>query len=193
MDPTWKKVVYVKKADLVADLEVSSDGQVRSIVSKRIFSIHVKDNQKYFERRSNRIPLRYAIVETFIGPLGEDEEVEFLDGNKMNCVISNLRIRPKARRGEDGTNAVIIPPRPPMALDDRLMRLEAKIIEQSCRISDLDDRAESMIRLLWYIIEKSGWPPLLRVAQSDSESDGTTTPPTETQDGGGEEGTGGTE
>ena len=194
----WKKIAYAVKQDLVADLEISSVGEVRSVVSKRVFSVHVKDNQKHFERRSNRIGLRHALTETFLGPIGADEEIEFIDGDKMNCVISNLRYRPKVRRSEQeagNTNQVIIPPIAPMTLDNRLMRMEAKMIELTCSMSDLDDRIGSITRLLWYIIEKSGWPPLLRVVESDSESDSesdetTTTPPAENQGRSGGGGTG---
>lgn len=190
----WKKIAYAVKQDLVADLEISSVGEVRSVVSKRVFSVHVKDNQKHFERRSNRIGLRHALTETFLGPIGADEEIEFIDGDKMNCVISNLRYRPKVRRSEQeagNTNQVIIPPIAPMTLDNRLMRMEAKMIELTCSMSDLDDRIGSITRLLWYIIEKSGWPPLLRVVESDSESDETTTtPPAENQGRSGGGGTG---
>jgi hypothetical protein len=195
MEPVvWKKIAYAVKQDLVADLEISSVGEVRSVVSKRVFSVHVKDNQKHFERRSNRIGLRHALTETFLGPIGADEEIEFIDGDKMNCVISNLRYRPKVRRSEQeagNTNQVIIPPIAPMTLDNRLMRMEAKMIELTCSMSDLDDRIGSITRLLWYIIEKSGWPPLLRVVESDSESDETTTtPPAENQGRSGGGGTG---
>lgn len=149
MEPVvWKKVVYATKQDLVADLEISSIGEVRSVVSKRLFSVHIKDNQKHFERRSNRIPLRYALSETFLGPMEPDEEVEFIDGDKMNCVSSNLRYRPKVRRGGEGTNAVIIPPVAPMTLDNRLMRMEAKIIELSCYIDRLDDKLYALLKHL---------------------------------------------
>jgi hypothetical protein len=74
--------------------------------------------------------------------------VEFIDGVKMNVVISNLRYRPKVRRGEEGTNAVIIPPVAPMTLDNRLMRMEAKIIELSCYIDRLDDKLYDLLKHL---------------------------------------------
>jgi hypothetical protein len=152
MDPVvWKKVAYAVKQDLVADLEISSIGEVRSVVSKRLFSVHVKDNQKHFERRSTRIPLRYTLTETFLGPIGADEEIEFIDGDKMNCVISNLRYRPKIRRADreaETTNQVIIPTIAPMTLDNRLMRMEAKIIELSCYIDRLDDKLYALLKHL---------------------------------------------
>jgi hypothetical protein len=149
MEPVvWKKIAYALKQDLVADLEISSVGEVRSVVSKRVFSVHVKDNQKHFERRANRIGLRHALTETFLGPIGADEEIEFIDGDKMNCVISNLRYRPKVRRAdreaEETTNQVIIPPIAPMTLDNRLMRMEAKMIELTCSMSDLDNKLDDI-------------------------------------------------
>lgn len=149
MEPVvWKKIAYAVKQDLVADLEISSIGEVRSVVSKRLFSMHIKDNQKHFERQKTRIPLRHALTETFLGPMGPEEEVEFIDGDKMNCVLSNLRYRPKVRRGEEGTNAVIIPPIAPMTLDNRLMRMEAKIIELTCYIDRLDDKLYDLLKHL---------------------------------------------
>jgi len=123
----WKKMVYISHRDLVEDLEISADGQVRKTgPSKRLFSIHVKDNQKHFERSSKRISLRHALMETFVGPMAEDQEIEFIDGIKMNCVLSNLRYvkkgAKKAKKEAEGTNAVIIPPA--MSVEQRLARIE---------------------------------------------------------------------
>ena len=123
----FKKMVYANQQALVEDLRISKDGQVRKTSpGKRLLSIHVKDNQKHFERDSKRIPLRYALMETFVGPMAEDQEVEFIDGVKTNCYLSNLKYvkkgDKKAKKEAEGTNVVIIPPA--MSDDQRLARIE---------------------------------------------------------------------
>jgi len=142
----FKKIVYACQQHLVEDLQISEDGKVRKTgPSKRLFSIHIKDNQKHFERDARRIPLRYALMETFVGPMAEDEEVEFIDGEKMNCVLSNLRYvkkgAKKAKKEAEGTNAVIIPPA--QSLDQRLARIELALSMLPLlfdQVSMLDDK-----------------------------------------------------
>jgi len=142
----FKKVVYAGQQHLVEDLQISEDGKVRKTgPSKRLFSIHIKDNQKHFERDARRIPLRYALMETFVGPMAEDEEVEFIDGEKMNCVLSNLRYvkkgAKKAKKEAEGTNAVIIPPA--MTTDQYITRMEQALSILPVlfnQISMLDDK-----------------------------------------------------
>lgn len=142
----FQKIVYACQQHLVEDLRISKDGQVRKTgPSKRLFSIHIKDNQKHFERDAKRIPLRYALLETFIGPMAEDEEVEFIDGEKMNCVLSNLRYvkkgAKKAKKEAEGTNTVIIPPA--MTTDQYITRMEQALSILPVlfnQISMLDDK-----------------------------------------------------
>lgn len=173
----WKKMVYINHRDLVEDLEISADGQVRKTgPSKRLFSIHIKDNQKHFERSSKRISLRHALLETFVSPMAEDEEIEFIDGDKMNCVLSNLRYvkkgAKKAKKEAEGTNAVIIPPA--MTTDQYITRMEQALSILPVlfnQISILDDRLYAIM----------------------THFDIKWTPPAKEEDGEGSEGTGGSD
>jgi len=173
----WKKVVYASHRELVEDLEISSDGQVRKTgPSKKLFSIFTKDGQKHFERATKRIGLRHALLETFVGPIAEDEEVEFIDGDKMNCVLSNLRYvkkgAKKAKKEAEATNTVIIPPA--QSLDQRLARIEQALSMLPLlfdQVSMLDDK---MYAIMTHFDIK--WSP-----------------PAKEEDGEGSEGTGGSD
>lgn len=87
----WKKAVYEKYPELVADLEVSDEGVVRKCTTKKIFKTQIKDNQLFVDRLGRRIFLRYLVPETFVGPMKEGETVAFKDGNRNNVTLANLQ------------------------------------------------------------------------------------------------------
>jgi hypothetical protein len=91
MVPIWKKAVYEKYPELVADLEVSDEGVVRKCTTKKIFKTQIKDNQLFVDRLGRRIFLRYLVPETFVGPIKEGETVAFKDGNRNNVTLANLQ------------------------------------------------------------------------------------------------------
>lgn len=88
----WKRIVTTKHADLVADLEVSNTGQVRTVVSKKIFAQQYKDNNAYIMRKKQRIMIKRLIIETFIRPLVEKETIQCIDKDYKNLNLSNLCI-----------------------------------------------------------------------------------------------------
>lgn len=91
MVPIWKKAVYEKYPELVADLEVSDEGVVRKCTTKKIFKTQIKDNQLFVDRLGRRIFLRYLVPETFVGPMKDGETVAFKDGNRNNVTLANLQ------------------------------------------------------------------------------------------------------
>ena len=171
----FQEIVHASDPGLVEDLRISKDGQVRKIgPSKKVFSIFVKDGQKHFERKSKRIGLRYALMETFVGPMAEDEEIEFIDTDKMNCVLSNLRYvkkgAKKAKKEAERTNAVIIPPA--MTTDQYITRMEQALSILPVlfnQVSMLDDKLYAIM----------------------THFDIKWSPPAKEEDGEGSEGTGG--
>lgn len=87
----WKKAVYEKYPELVADLEVSDEGVVRKCTTKKVFKTQIKDNQLFVDRLGRRIFIRYLVPETFVGPMKDGETVAFKDGNRNNVTLANLQ------------------------------------------------------------------------------------------------------
>jgi len=86
----WKKAVFERYPDLVADLEVSDKGEVRKLTTKKLYKTQTKDNQVLVERIGRRIFLRFLVLETFDRAMKEDETVAFKDGNRNNVSLANL-------------------------------------------------------------------------------------------------------
>lgn len=77
--------------------DVSSEGRVRNRKTGRIMGVQESERGYLFthlskNKRSHKVRIHRLVAESFLGGLNEDLDVMFLDGNKSNPVLSNLKI-----------------------------------------------------------------------------------------------------
>ena len=103
----WKKAVSSRFGDLVADLEVSTTGLVRKVVTKREFKHDQKDCYKCIKRQRKTIYIHTLVAETFIGVRPEGQVIDHIDGDKSNNNLSNLRYTTVAENCKKGNKALV--------------------------------------------------------------------------------------
>lgn len=91
----WKTLVY--NGETFEKFEVSSDGRIRNIKTKRVYKTWI--NHKGYEQvcvslgstgKKKVFKIHKAIAETFIPNPEHKPEVNHKDGNKLNNSVSNL-------------------------------------------------------------------------------------------------------
>lgn len=100
----WKKAVCARHPDLMEDLEVSSEGQIRRISSGKVYKPQRHEGYSCLERLGKRIKVHQIVAQTFLGPpTNTDDVVDHKDGNKENNRASNLQYLSNAENSAKGS------------------------------------------------------------------------------------------
>ena len=103
----WKRAVSSRFGDLVADLEISSLGQVRKITTKYIYKQDHKDCYRCLKRSKKTIYIHTLVAETFLGLRPEGMVIDHIDGNKDNNALSNLRYTTVSENCKKGNKPLV--------------------------------------------------------------------------------------
>jgi len=90
--PVWKDAVSSTHPDLVKDLEVSDEGQVRVKSTKRVYKGTSDEGKPTITRERVGLRVHHLVAETFIArrdALGV-KQIKHKDGNYLNNAVSNL-------------------------------------------------------------------------------------------------------
>ena len=157
----WKKAVSTKYPDLVVDLEISNMGDVKNIVSKRIFKPQMKDNHLCTERQGKRIFLRHLVAETFLRPMAEGDQVYCMDNDFKNVRASNLGFKCPATAARTFSKSKMITAdyclKHISEIEGKLSDLTDLITDFKCLLREInEDKTEPVAELNEVICPKSG-------------------------------------